>query len=336
MRGGALGGDPVRLDELVRLRGCRFRAPAQPVDRLDLDGCGAELGAQELDGVREGRNVVRGHRQPDAVGELGRVEAAQRANHAVAGAFPVGGEPALVVNRRQSVAGHADASQMRYDPIDLLVAEHAIGGHRGAQLQFQLRRLRARVLERLRQDTPVHRRLAASVVTHLEVRRLAFGGVGGDEIDPAFGRLQRHELRLGVASGSVAVRAPQIARRGEKKRDRDRLRGAVAGGRRRSLRPGVHDIEPAQQTSKRTIGIGRRVENPLFELRDEVNHARIGDECRAARGSVDDVLLFPQRDAEHLRRKRRRLSFVGTFRSHSPSMRHCGGARAPRKPWNVL
>ena len=178
-----------------------------------------EFRAKVLDRIGESGDVFRSHRQPDAVGKLRLVETAHGVHHLLARPPSGGVRPAPVVDRGQPVAGQTDSFQVADDPVDARIAEHAVGGQGGPQFQLQLPRLFAGIVERRRQNRPVHRWFAPTVIAHFQERHSLTGGVGGNEIDSAPGRLKGHEFRRGAASGRVAIGATKIARGSQKQSD---------------------------------------------------------------------------------------------------------------------
>ena len=234
-----------------------------------------EVGAEVFDGIGQKRDRGGGDGHADAVSEVFRVEAPQGADYARAGALAAGGDTVGVVDFRQPVAGDARSVQVGDDPVELLFRKDGVGRDVSGQAQVVDFGLAAGVGERCRERRPVAHRLAA-VEIELEM------------IFAAPREFQRHVPRLAFPGGGVAVGAAQVAGGGEEKRDGDGFGLVGENGARRRFRPGIHDLQAAQEFDRLVSGTSAASVIPEFfrpsfpEIGEEIHDPGVADERGAA------------------------------------------------------
>ena len=113
-------------------------------------------------------------------------------------------------------------------------------------------------------------------------------GVADDEINAAPREFQRHVPRLAFPGGGVAVGAAQLAGGDEEKREGDGFGLVGENGVRRRFRPGIHDLQAAQEFDRLVSRTGAASVIPAFfhtsfpESGEEIRDRGVTDE----RGAV--------------------------------------------------
>lgn len=279
-------------DEPLCFRRGSILPTAHLIRGFHLDLLWLGIAANELDGIRQERDLIGGYCDPNAIFEICFVEASNGVQDMPAGAFTQCGRPVLVLDLRQSIEGKTyPPLQIGDSPIDLPIIQHSVGGRAGLYRDIQLPCPFLGIIHGAGQGFPVHRRLATPMKGEFEGRNAFLDRIGADVIDALFGDFFRHGPGRGFARRGIAVRAPKVAGRGKEQGNSRRAGGTFKNRDGRFFRSGIQDFQAAKELNGCGICLGRFRWFSLLEVSEKIYQGAIGDEGGFSERCVDKIAV---------------------------------------------